>query len=79
MMGKSGFLFKLASSETAYVVSTCPDLGVFGDVFGKGAWERLGRIDLTSAALKACVWKPDAALKELEERYWYLSTLEDER
>ena len=78
-MGKTGFLFKLASSETAHVVSTCPDLEVFGDVFSKGSWKRVGRIELTPEALKPYVWKPEVALEELEDKYWYLSSLEDER
>ena len=77
-MGKTGFVFKLASSETAYVVSTCPDLGVFGDVFGR-AWERVTGIEMTPEALKHYFWKPELVLKKLEESYWYQSSLEDER
>ena len=81
-MGKNGYLFKcLCSSDTTYLISRSPDLAVYGDILfpHPDVWERRGRIELSNHGLKRYVVRPEVALQELESKYWYLTTLEDER
>lgn len=80
-MGKTGYLFKLTcSSDTTYVISRSPTLEVFGDkLFDVSVWERQGRIELSADGLRRYVVRPEAALQELEAKYWYLTSHEDER
>jgi hypothetical protein len=79
-MGKKGYLFKSVSSVSGYAVSLSPDLSVFGErVFDARGWEQVGRIDLTTEALGRYVVVPEVALKELEEKRWYRTSLEDEQ